>query len=198
MVWLTVHSCSVMFAGRVTGLSELQYPAACCSSCVALAQNTEKPMIQKHGLTSILMGTKFQSLLYDLKDKRRYWKFKEEAQGHTLCRTHFRRDYALLIRQTTEWMNVWRNENFNENHTHTVLSNAKPTWIILHEDTILTYQHPLQDSEDNWRTLQDIQYKLVNLRTIVNLQTTESVFKFWWNGFKKLVLFEQKIKNKIK
>lgn len=32
-----------MFAGKVTGLSELQYPAACCSSCVALAQNTENP-----------------------------------------------------------------------------------------------------------------------------------------------------------
>jgi hypothetical protein len=27
---------------------------------------------------------------------------KEEAQGHTLCRTHFGKGYALLIRQTTE------------------------------------------------------------------------------------------------
>jgi hypothetical protein len=58
-------------------------------------------MIQKHVFTQILTDTKFQSLLYDLKDKR-YWKFKEEAQGHTLCRTLFGKGYGLLIRQTTE------------------------------------------------------------------------------------------------
>jgi len=59
-------------------------------------------MIQKHGLTSVLMSIKFQSLLYNLKDKRRHWKFKDEAQGHTLCRTHFGKGYGLLVRQTTE------------------------------------------------------------------------------------------------
>jgi len=59
-------------------------------------------MIQKHMLIPILMGTKFQSLLYDLKDKRSYWEFKEEAQGRILYRTNFGKRYGLLIRQTTE------------------------------------------------------------------------------------------------
>jgi hypothetical protein len=31
---------------------------------------------------------------------------KEEAVGHTLCRTHFGRNYGLVIRQTTEWMKL--------------------------------------------------------------------------------------------
>jgi len=35
-------------------------------------------MIQKHVFTPVLTGIKFQSLLYDLKDKRRYWKFKRK------------------------------------------------------------------------------------------------------------------------
>lgn len=50
-------------------------------------------MTQKHGLTPKLMGTKCQSLLHDLKKKRRYWKFKEAALGCTLWRTYFGKDY---------------------------------------------------------------------------------------------------------
>jgi len=86
-----------------------------------------------------------------------------------------------------EWMNEWRNKNFNENHTHSIKQcttnmDNPPWWYNSYTPTFFT----------GLSTQQDIQYNLVNLRTIVNLQTTESVFKFWWNGFKILVLFEQK------
>jgi hypothetical protein len=47
-------------------------------------------------------GTRCKQLLDDLKEKRRYWKLKEEALDHTLCRTSFGRDYGPVVRQTTE------------------------------------------------------------------------------------------------
>jgi hypothetical protein len=37
----------------------------------------------------------------DLKEARRYWKLKEEAQDRTLWRTQFGRDYGPVARQTT-------------------------------------------------------------------------------------------------
>jgi hypothetical protein len=40
-------------------------------------------------------------LLYDLKEKRRYWKLKEEALDRTLWRTSFGRGYGPLVRQST-------------------------------------------------------------------------------------------------
>jgi hypothetical protein len=36
-------------------------------------------------------GKRCKQLLYDLKEKRRYWKLKEEALDHILRRTHFGR-----------------------------------------------------------------------------------------------------------
>jgi len=41
-------------------------------------------------------------MLDDFKERKGYWKLKEEALGHTVCRTHLGRDYVLVIRQTTE------------------------------------------------------------------------------------------------
>jgi hypothetical protein len=41
-------------------------------------------------------------LLNDLKEKRGYCKLKEEALGHTLWRTRFRRGYELVVRETTK------------------------------------------------------------------------------------------------
>jgi hypothetical protein len=38
--------------------------------------------------------------LDDLKEARRYWKLKEEAQDRTLWRTQFGRDYGPVARQT--------------------------------------------------------------------------------------------------
>jgi hypothetical protein len=46
-----------------------------------------------------------RQLLDDLKEKRRYWKLKEEALIRTLWRTRFGRDYRSVVIQTTEWMN---------------------------------------------------------------------------------------------
>jgi hypothetical protein len=52
-----------------------------------------------------IMGRKarrLKRLLDDLKEKRRYWKLKEEALDRTLWRTRFGRGYVPVIRQTTE------------------------------------------------------------------------------------------------
>jgi hypothetical protein len=43
-------------------------------------------------------GRRCKQLLDDLKEKRRYWKLKEEALDRTLWRSHFGRGYG----QTTE------------------------------------------------------------------------------------------------
>jgi hypothetical protein len=47
-------------------------------------------------------GRRRKKLLDDLKEKRRYWKLKEEALDRTLWRTRFGRG---IVRQTTERMN---------------------------------------------------------------------------------------------
>jgi hypothetical protein len=43
-----------------------------------------------------------KQLLDELKDKRRYWKLKEEALDRTLWRTRFGRGYGPVVRQTAE------------------------------------------------------------------------------------------------
>jgi hypothetical protein len=47
-------------------------------------------------------GRRRKQLLDDLKEKRRYWKFKEEALDRTLWTTRFGRAYGPVVRQTTE------------------------------------------------------------------------------------------------
>jgi hypothetical protein len=42
--------------------------------------------------------------LDDLKEARRYWKLKEEAQDRTLWRTQFGRGYGPVARQTTMYV----------------------------------------------------------------------------------------------
>lgn len=44
----------------------------------------------------------FTELLDELKEKRRYWKLREEALGLPKCRTCFGRSYGPVVRQTTE------------------------------------------------------------------------------------------------
>jgi hypothetical protein len=43
-----------------------------------------------------------KQLLDDLKEKRRYWKLKEETIARTLWRTRFGTGYVPVVRQTTE------------------------------------------------------------------------------------------------
>jgi hypothetical protein len=43
-------------------------------------------------------GRRRKQLLDDLKEKRRYWKLKEEALDRTLWRTRFGRDYGPVVR----------------------------------------------------------------------------------------------------
>jgi hypothetical protein len=43
-----------------------------------------------------------KQILDDLKEMRGYWKLKEEALDHSLCRTCFGRGYGHVVRQTTE------------------------------------------------------------------------------------------------
>jgi hypothetical protein len=47
-------------------------------------------------------GRRRKQLLDDLKEKKRYWKLKEEALDRTLWRTCFGRGYGPVVRQTTE------------------------------------------------------------------------------------------------
>jgi hypothetical protein len=44
-------------------------------------------------------GRRRWQLLRDLNEKRRQWKLKEEAVGHTLWRIHFGRNYGPVARQ---------------------------------------------------------------------------------------------------
>jgi hypothetical protein len=46
-------------------------------------------------------GRRRKQLLDDLKQARRYWKLKEEAQDRTLRRTQFGREYGPVARETT-------------------------------------------------------------------------------------------------
>jgi hypothetical protein len=47
-------------------------------------------------------GRMRKQLLDDLKEKRRYWKLKEEALDRTVWRTRFGRGCGPVVRQTTE------------------------------------------------------------------------------------------------
>jgi hypothetical protein len=47
-------------------------------------------------------GRRRKQLLVDLKQKKRYWKLKEEALDRTLWRTRFGRGYGPVVRQTIE------------------------------------------------------------------------------------------------
>jgi hypothetical protein len=68
-------------------------------------------------------GRRRKQLLDDLKEKRRYWKLKEEALYRTLWTTRFGRGYGPVVRQTTEWMNEWMNAYMYANET------CKQGWI---------------------------------------------------------------------
>jgi hypothetical protein len=48
------------------------------------------------------LGRRRKQLLDVLKEKRKYWKLKEEALHRTLWRTCFGRDYGPVVRQTIE------------------------------------------------------------------------------------------------
>jgi hypothetical protein len=47
-------------------------------------------------------GRRRKQQLDDLKEKKRYWKLKEQALDRTLWRTRFGRGYGPVVRQTTE------------------------------------------------------------------------------------------------
>jgi hypothetical protein len=51
---------------------------------------------------TVRRGRRRKQLLADLKEKRRYWKLKQEALDRTLWRTRFGRGYGPIVRQTTE------------------------------------------------------------------------------------------------
>jgi hypothetical protein len=65
-----------------------------------------KNCLVKHIIEGKISGTRRRErrrkqLLDDLKQARRYWKLKEEAQDHTLWRIQFGRGYGPVTRQTT-------------------------------------------------------------------------------------------------
>jgi hypothetical protein len=59
-----------------------------------------------------------RQLLDDLKEKRGYWKLKEELLDCTLWRSRFGRGYGPVVRQTTEQMRVSGKTTF----THFIFS----------------------------------------------------------------------------
>jgi hypothetical protein len=52
-------------------------------------------------------GRRRKQLLDDLKEKRWYWKLKQEVLDHTLWRIRSGRSYGPVIRQMTEWWSYW-------------------------------------------------------------------------------------------
>ena len=56
-------------------------------------------------------GRRRKELLYDLKEKRGYWKLKEVTLHHTLWGTRFGKDYGPVIRQTTKRTNLCQSSN---------------------------------------------------------------------------------------
>jgi hypothetical protein len=50
-------------------------------------------------------GRRRKQLMDDLKERRGYWKLKEEALDRTVWRTRFGRGYGSVVRQTTELLN---------------------------------------------------------------------------------------------
>ena len=48
------------------------------------------------------LGRRRMQILSDVKEKRGYWKLKEEALDRTLWRTEFGRGYGPVVRQTIE------------------------------------------------------------------------------------------------
>jgi hypothetical protein len=50
-------------------------------------------------------GRKHKQVLDDLKEKRKYWKLKEEALDRTMWRTRFGEGNGPVIRQTTKRSN---------------------------------------------------------------------------------------------
>jgi hypothetical protein len=47
-------------------------------------------------------GRRRKQLLDDLKEKKRYWKLKEEAVDRTMWRSRFGRGYGPVVRRTAE------------------------------------------------------------------------------------------------
>jgi hypothetical protein len=52
---------------------------------------------------TVRRGRRRKQLLDDLKERRRYWRLKEEALHRTLWRSRFGRGYGPVVRQTAEW-----------------------------------------------------------------------------------------------
>ena len=50
------------------------------------------------------LGRRYNRVLDDFKEVRRYWKLKEEALDRTPWRTCFGRDYGHFVKQTTKCM----------------------------------------------------------------------------------------------
>jgi hypothetical protein len=77
--------------------------------CNWIGQTFRKKCLLKHAIERKIegrievtggRGIILKQLLNVLKEKRGYWKFKEETLACTVCRTSFGRDYGPRLRQT--------------------------------------------------------------------------------------------------
>jgi hypothetical protein len=77
---------------------------------------TERKIQWRLKKMKVRRGWRRKHLLYGLKEKRGYCKFKEEVLNRPLWRTHFGRGYRHFARQTSEWvMNIGHYILQNEN-----------------------------------------------------------------------------------
>jgi hypothetical protein len=95
------HACSAIVATCTTGPSKAEVTKIQSHSTHIIhnnAGNAEDYLLQCRHVDWQL----FADVSDDLKEKRRYWKLKEEALDRTQWRTRFGRGYGPEVRQTTE------------------------------------------------------------------------------------------------
>ena len=66
---------------------ECEYFISCCSNRLSV---------------NVIYRDLFTELLVELREKKQYWKLREEALGLPKWRTRFGRSYGPFVRQTTE------------------------------------------------------------------------------------------------
>jgi hypothetical protein len=71
-----------------------------------LLQRVIEGKIQGGIEVTVRQGRRRRKLLDDLKERTGYYHLKDDALDRTMWRACFGRGFGLVVRQTTEWMNI--------------------------------------------------------------------------------------------